>query len=69
MKKRKKSLVAYIYKCEFYNVLYWQDDEWVAISEDYMPFKHKRTEVEEQKVCSCPGKHPMQKVRITIEEI
>ena len=66
---KKKSLVGYIYKCEFKDVLYWQDKEWIGICEDFMPFRHKRVEHQVEKVCSCGGKHPIQKVRITIEEI
>ena len=67
--KRKKSLVGYIYKCEFHKVLYWQDDEWINIAEDFMPFKHKRCENKEDKHCGCSKEHPVQKVRLTIEEI
>ncbi len=38
---KKKSLVGYIYKCEFNDVLYWQDNQWIAINEDFTPFKNK----------------------------
>jgi hypothetical protein len=68
-RKRKKSLVGYIYSCEFSKVLYWQDGEWIGIDEDVMPFKHKRAENKDDKICGCGKKHPITKVRITIEEL
>ena len=67
--QKRKALVGYIYKCEFNDVLCWQDGEWMMINEDVMPFKHRRSKNKDDKVCGCPKKHPMQKIRLTLEEI
>ena len=69
VKGKKKSLVGYIYKCEFREILYWEDGEWMKISEDFAPFKHKRIENESDRLCGEHQEHGMQKVRITIEEL
>jgi len=68
-KKKRKSLVGYIYSCEFKDVLCWQDGEWIAINEDLMPFRHKRAESNDNKICGCGKGHTVQKIKVTIEEI
>lgn len=69
MKKRKKSFIGYIYKYEFDDVFYWQNDEWLSINKYYMPLKNKWHEIKENEYCGRLKKVPIQKVRISIEEI
>jgi len=59
-KCRKKSFVGYIYSCEFRDVLAWKDD-FICMNED--------TQLWMQKLCPEHEKHPIIKVRVSLEQL
>lgn len=66
MSKKKKSLVGWIWKCEFNRVLK-KDSGYILIDEGFSPqtTSHRL----EQDNCGCGGNHPKQKICITLKEL
>lgn len=65
---RKKSLVGWIWKCEFKDVLKKSEGGDIFINEDVAPVAKER--FLDLGKCACVrGNHPKIQVRITIEEI
>jgi len=64
--KRKKSLVGWIWQCEFSSILVEKDGD-ILLCDDYLP----QTTLSrlDGGNCNCGRNHKRQKVRITIEEI
>ena len=66
MRKKKKSLIGWVWKCEFNKVFKKQDGD-ILIDDGFSP---QTTSARlEQGNCGCGGNHPKQKIKITIEEL